>query len=51
VFKGIRGYSYDYFGLSEGFMTNHIEYYGLTEGSPTVPMITTDSPRDQWLFL
>ena len=25
----------DYFGLSEGFMTNHIEYYGLSDGFMT----------------
>ena len=44
------GYSYENFGLSEGFTTNHIEYFGLSEGSVAIPMITTDSPRDPWLF-
>ena len=28
-------YYIDYFGLSEGFMTNHIDYFGLSEGFMT----------------
>jgi len=47
VFKGIQcNPTIEYFGLSVGFMTNHIEYFGLSEGSPTVPVNTSDSPRE-----
>jgi len=55
MYQMVRNNSYENYGVSEGFMTNHIEYlglsgisgysheyYGLSEGSVAIPMITTD---------